>query len=223
VDNGAAQEYAYPPFLRVGEQGWLQTSIAVFRYIAVFRAEADLRWVNNTAFLPDNYLHFLARHVLNPRSPLQLLKAQAASVASGAGDMVFPVVKPLLDRVTLALWNSPDVVVLGTLLLALYLAVQLVFMAKRLVVWWTGVAVRILWYAALAALAAAVWQRGLEATLRDLFVLGGKLMGYAVVIKEIWVREYNRYNVPVNAPPPGAGQGAPSWRVDRAGGRTGLR
>jgi len=151
------------------------------------------------------------------------LRAQAASAALDARNMVSPVVKPVLDRLTLALWNSPDVVVLGFLLLALYLVLHLVFMAKRLVVWWTGLAIRLIWYASLVALAAAVWQRGLEATLHDMFVLGGKAMGYAVVIKEIWVQEYNRYNAPAHPPPQAAAHGAPRWRVDRTGGRTGSR
>ena len=54
-------------------------------------------------------------------------------------------------------------------------------------------AFNLLFYAAIVGVAASVWQRGLEASWTDAVALAGTLAKYGGWVKDIWVREYRRY------------------------------
>ncbi len=131
--------------------------------------------------------------------------------------MAYPLVERTVDRVTLALYNSPDVVVLVFILVSLAFVLQMLIWFKRILAWWTKLTFRLLFWACVAGLMAMVWQRGLEASLRDAVVIGGKVAGYAVVLKDIWVREYRRYEAQAQ----GARAPPPNMRVGK--GRAGIR
>lgn len=48
-------------------------------------------------------------------------------------------------------------------------------------------------YAGLVGLAASVWQRGLEASWADAMSIAGLVVRYGGWLKDVWVREYRRY------------------------------
>lgn len=104
-----------------------------------------------------------------------------------------PVFGPVLDRLTQALYNSPDIVVLGFFCLILLLVFQILSWLRRALVFWTRLACRMAFYAGLVALAASVWQRGLEASWADALAIGGTLLKYGSWVKDIWMKEYRKY------------------------------
>lgn len=99
-----------------------------------------------------------------------------------------------MDRTLQAIQNSPDAVVLAFALTALVVAIQVMFAIQRTMVWMTRLALRMVGWAVVIAVVAVVWRRGPEATIRDLVVVVSKITGYATVVKDIWVSEYNRYD-----------------------------
>lgn len=114
---------------------------------------------------------------------------------------MWPIIGPMLDRLTQALHDSPDIVVLGFFVVILLLVVQLLSWISRVMMFWTRLAFRILFWSAVVAVASVVWQRGIGTTIGDLVNIGGKLMGYAVIVKDIWIREYQKYEAQSKGPP----------------------
>jgi hypothetical protein len=104
-----------------------------------------------------------------------------------------PVLGPVLDRLTRALYSSPDIVVLGFFCLVLVLVFQIMSWLRRALMFWTRIAFRMAFYAGLAAVAASVWQRGLEASWSDAVAIGGALFKYGGWVKDIWMNEYRKY------------------------------
>ncbi|TQV99707.1 hypothetical protein IF1G_01922 [Cordyceps javanica] len=145
-----------------------------------------------TSLLPADKAALVHHHVLRADAPLQVYFAAARdSVTRGAG-AAYPYVEPLVER--LLAWTHASE--LGALLVPLaILAAAVVVMnwVRRVLLWWTRLALRAVLWATLAALAAWVWQRGLQASARDVAVLGGRVAGYAALVREIWWREYRRY------------------------------
>ena len=117
---------------------------------------------------------------------------------------MWPILGPVLDRLTQALHDSPDVVVLGFFLMVLLLVVQILSWISRALMFWTRLAFRVLFWSGVAAAAAIVWQRGIATTAADLVTVGGWVLGYAVIVKDIWVREYQKYEAQAKAHAPPA-------------------
>ncbi|KAB5580917.1 hypothetical protein GE09DRAFT_456327 [Coniochaeta sp. 2T2.1] len=141
-------------------------------------------------YLKDTFLpEFIHDHVLAPDS----LARQITSTLQSAFSPLLTTMAPLLDRLTQALYSSPDIVVLGFLALILVLVFQIMSWLRRALVFWTRMAFNLLFYAAIVGLAASVWQRGLEASWTDAVALGGTLVKYVGWVKDIWLREYRRY------------------------------
>jgi hypothetical protein len=113
--------------------------------------------------------------------------------------MAYPFLEPLLDRVARALNNSPDFVVLIFVLIVAAIVLQLLVWVRRVIMWWTNLAFRLVFWLCLGLFISMVWQRGFEASLRDAVVIGGKIMGYAAVVKDIWLREYRKYEAQTRA------------------------
>ncbi|ATY60786.1 hypothetical protein A9K55_006609 [Cordyceps militaris] len=150
------------------------------------------------SLLPADTAALVHHHVLRADAPLQVYFAAArASVTRSAG-AVTPYVAPLVER--LLAWTHDSA--LGGLLVPLTILVAAVVVMnwiRRVLLWWTRLALRAVLWATLAALAAWVWQRGLQASVRDVVVVAGKVAGYAAVVREIWWREYRRYEDQQNA------------------------
>lgn len=107
---------------------------------------------------------------------------------------LYPALEPLVDRTLQAIQNSPDAVVLAFALTVLVVIIQVVFAIQRTMMWMTRLALRMVGWAIVVALVAVVWRRGPEVTIRDLVIVVSKITGYATVVKDIWVSEYNRYD-----------------------------
>lgn len=147
-----------------------------------------------TGILPEQTVQLLHEHVLSPNTPLQHVYQEATSLAKRAWWSLYPLIEPLVDRTLLAVQNSPDAVVLLFVLTIIVVAVQIMFAIQRTMMWMTRLALRLVGWAVFVALLAVVWRRGPEATIRDLVVVVSKIAGYATVVKDIWVSEYERYD-----------------------------
>ncbi len=141
-------------------------------------------------FLPPEATQWIRSNILDSRSPFQLYKHQALAYARQAFDALYPLVRPLIDR---AAQNEGA---LGfAALLALLVAVFVVISwVHRMVMWWTRLAMRAVFWAAVLAVVAWAWQRGPLESARDAVVVGSKLFGFLAGIKDVWVEEYRRYD-----------------------------
>lgn len=149
--------------------------------------------------LPDRLLKLLYRHILHPHSATQDFGRRAAMTAERGLGGLFHTLEPAMDRLTRALYNSPDIVVLAFVVVLVVVMFQVLVWLKRIVVWWTRLAFRVALWACIVGLIAVVWQRGLQASLRDAVAIASALLGYAAVVKDIWVREYRRYDAQTRA------------------------
>ncbi|KAF3769232.1 hypothetical protein M406DRAFT_19814, partial [Cryphonectria parasitica EP155] len=127
------------------------------------------------------------RHILSSSSPLNNLRRQFL-------DTMAPIAEPLVARLNEILVNSPDIVILLLVVLVFVLAVQVLAWIRRMLVWLTGLLFRLMFWAAVAAAIAFVYQRGPEETVRDLVVVVSKIAGYGASLRDVWVAEYQRYD-----------------------------
>lgn len=146
-----------------------------------------------TALLPADYRNFILRHILQSNTPVQIAKRKFVYHARRTFDVMYPFVQPLVSRFLGALYDSPDVVVIIFTLTVLYLAFQVLNWMRRVVMFWTRMVVRATILAFIVSLLSMAYQRGLEQSMRDVFVVGGKLSGYVAWAKDIWLREYGNY------------------------------
>ncbi|POS72170.1 hypothetical protein DHEL01_v209438 [Diaporthe helianthi] len=159
----------------------------------------------------------LNQHVLNPSSPLQTLRRQFADLLS---TMYNGIMSPFLDRLAQALSNSPDLFILVFAVVVLVLALQVLLWVRRLVAWFTTLVLRLVFWACIAALVAALWQRGPDQAAKDLAAFVGAVAGYGQLLysytRDIWLREYERYEAQQSYGAT-AGQGYPHNRAARRG------
>lgn len=123
---------------------------------------------------------------------------------------------PLYVRARDFLLASPDIVGVVVALVALFAAVEILLVTRRVLAWFVRLALRLAFWAVVVAVGAAVWQRGIENSVRDLVALGAALTGYSVAIGKIWVNEYNRYDA---ARKTAAAKGGNSWAAPAPQGR----
>ena len=64
---------------------------------------------------------------------------------------------------------------------------------RRLVAWGTRLALRIVFWAAVVAVVAMVWERGLLETVKGLMVWTGRAWGWGVGLFGVWSRELKRW------------------------------
>lgn len=151
-----------------------------------------------TALLSQKSLAAVNQHILNPSSPFQTLRRQFADLLSTLyNEIMSPVLRPVLDRATEALVNSPDIVVLGVIVLFLLLALQVLLWVRRMVAWFTALVLRLVFWAFVVAVVAVMWQRGPDQAVKDLAALVGMVSGYTALLyrytRDVWLREYERY------------------------------
>lgn len=139
--------------------------------------------------LPPSSIDILQSYILHPDSPFQTIRRSLAASLAG----LYPIIALFAERITTAAFNSPDIVLLGFLLVLLLLAIQILNWTRRVVVSLTRFVFNLVFYAAIVGVLAWMYQRGLEASVRDAFVIGGRVYGYAVGVKDVFSREYERY------------------------------
>ena len=143
--------------------------------------------------LPGDAARFLHDNVLNPQSPVQGFRRAGSQASQSAYRTVWPVVEPVLDRVTQALYNSPDLLVVIYFLAGMFLFLQIALWMHRFMMFWVRLIWRIFFWACVAALVAAVWQVGPEAAAKQAWVLGGRLFGALSAIAAVFQQEYKKY------------------------------
>ncbi|KAK3936087.1 hypothetical protein QBC46DRAFT_396017 [Diplogelasinospora grovesii] len=143
--------------------------------------------------LPETSVEFLNQHILHPQAPFQILKRTLMDYAQRFVEIMWPILAPLVDRLVQALHSSPDLVVLGFFLLVVVVIVQVMSWVQRMMMFWTRVAMRIVFWAGVAAVVAILWQRGLEASMRDAAIVASKVAGYMASVKEIFWEQYQMY------------------------------
>ena len=143
--------------------------------------------------LPDDVAALLQRQLVDPSSPLQHARRNAAALAASVATSLAPVVAPLVARVERMIASSPDLVVLALFAAVVFFVVQLLSYAQRVMLFWTRLALRAVFWSGVAALVAFVWQRGVETSMRDAAVLTSRLIGFAASAKDIFINEYRRY------------------------------
>ncbi|GAO17805.1 uncharacterized protein UV8b_02096 [Ustilaginoidea virens] len=164
--------------------------------------------------LPPHVATFAQQHLLNPRAPFQIYSQKAVSQLHVFLASLVPHVQPLLDRVAAAMVENQGVTGFVTLVLLMTAVVVVMNWIRRLVLWWTRLVMRVVFWTVVAAVLAWVWNRGVMESARDAVVLGAKVVGYLAVLKDFWMAEYKRYEASGSAGgrPSDGGFGSPRGR-----------
>ncbi|KAL0936475.1 uncharacterized protein CTRU02_208691 [Colletotrichum truncatum] len=145
------------------------------------------------SLLPPEAVDFINKNALHPSSPVQILRQHFVAAASRAFDTVYPYLAPAVDATLAFLQDSPELVSFGILLALLAATVVVLNWIRRVVAFWTALVLRIAFWGAVVAVLAAVVQRGVWETAKDAVVVGGKVVGFATALKDVWISEYKRY------------------------------
>ncbi|KAF7559156.1 hypothetical protein G7046_g4992 [Stylonectria norvegica] len=145
------------------------------------------------ALLPPDLVDYIHTHLLHPHAPLQVFKRQAVLQSQRLLNAAYPIVRPLLDRLLALMADNQGVVGVAVSLAVLAVVVVVLNWVRRLLLWWTRLTMRVAFWAVVLAVAAWVWERGVFESLRDVTVVGSKVVGYLAVLKDVWVNEYHRY------------------------------
>ncbi|GKU00176.1 hypothetical protein FLAG1_04563 [Fusarium langsethiae] len=146
-----------------------------------------------TALLPPELAETVQKHILHPRSPVQIVARNVLVQMQKVIDTVTPILEPIIDRVLILLAENQGLVGVIASLLVLATVVIILNWIRRLLMWWTRMAMRIVTWAFMFALAAWIWERGVFESARDMTVIGARIVGYLAVIKDVWLQEYDRY------------------------------
>lgn len=145
------------------------------------------------SLLPPEAVDFIHKNALHPSSPPQVLRQHVVLGATRLFDALYPYVAPAVDATLAYLHESPELVSFGILLALLAATVVVLNWVRRVVAFWTALVLRVAFWAAVVAVLAAVVQRGVFETARDAVVVGGKVVGFAAAVKDVWISEYKRY------------------------------
>ncbi|KAK8049694.1 hypothetical protein PG994_011424 [Apiospora phragmitis] len=151
-------------------------------------------------------IQLLQDNLLHPQTPFQIIGRSVWQRTQQVFQAAVPVVQPLVNRALTALNDSPDIVIVGAVLVFIVAALQFLFWVQRVVLFWTRMTMRLIFYAVLAGALAVVWQRGPEAAIRDIVIFVSKIAGYATLLKNFWLSEYERYDAQTKN---GRGMGGP--------------
>ncbi|KFH48092.1 hypothetical protein ACRE_010520 [Hapsidospora chrysogenum ATCC 11550] len=146
-----------------------------------------------SALLPPEMVDYLYTHVLHPSSPVQSFLRSASLWIQHAVSAAIPIVGPLLDRLLDAMSEHQGATGLVVALAVVTAVVVIMNWVRRLVMWWTRLVARLTFWTVVVLVVAAVWQRGLMITARDLVVFASKILGYLAALRDVWVDEYNHY------------------------------
>ncbi|KAI1268228.1 hypothetical protein F5Y18DRAFT_221085 [Xylariaceae sp. FL1019] len=157
--------------------------------------ELDDTWVVAAlqGLLPEQTLQLLHDHVLHPTSTLRTISSYTLYSLQRAVLLMQPIFAPIVERGLRALQDSPDLVVLAFILALFVVAIQFIFWIHRTMMYMTRLAIRAVMWTLVGLALMAMWQRGPEAVIRDAVVVVSKMTGYAAVVKDIWLSEYQKY------------------------------
>ncbi|PHH67215.1 hypothetical protein CDD81_2984 [Ophiocordyceps australis] len=79
-------------------------------------------------------------------------------------------------------------------LTTLAIAFLVVVWTVRLIIFWTRLALRVALWTALLTGCALIWTRGVGPCLRDAVIVAAKALGFLMVVKDVCIEAYIRYN-----------------------------
>lgn len=110
---------------------------------------------------------------------------------------------PFLNAAAVKAQDSPGIISVGVLLLLILIALQILNVMRRIMMWW----IRLVWWltigAVLVLFASVVYQRGPERTVED-------VLSAARHLSDVWWREYRRWEGYQKGQQRGSGQGV--WK-----------
>ena len=116
-------------------------------------------------------------------SPIRRTLSSSISASSGRA---IPLIRPYAARAAAFAQDSPAIVSAILLVTVLYVAVQVLNAFRRMVVWWTKVIMKLLFWGAVGLVGSLIYQRGLEQCVQDAMHWGAEL-------SEVWWREYRKW------------------------------
>ncbi|KAL2182754.1 hypothetical protein L209DRAFT_759987 [Thermothelomyces heterothallicus CBS 203.75] len=141
--------------------------------------------------LPPDLVIFLGNvraALLHPSSPVHALRASASTLLAEMG----PLLVSALDALAALIASSPTVVAAAAAVVLAALVLQLLSIVRRVMLFWTRLAFRMLFWSAAALLASAVWQRGVERSARDAVVAASRLAGWLAGAADLFWHEYEK-------------------------------
>jgi hypothetical protein len=97
-----------------------------------------------------------------------------------------------LDRLAALLATAPNAIGVVLVLVLAVVVLQVLSLVRRIMLFWTRLALRLVFWAVMGLVASAVWQRGVGRTIQDAVVIGSKLVGFVSGVVNVWIREYER-------------------------------
>ncbi|KAL2153992.1 hypothetical protein VTH82DRAFT_2668 [Thermothelomyces myriococcoides] len=170
--------------------------------------------------LPPDLVIFLGNvsaALLHPSSPVQTLRAAAPTVLAEMGSLL----ESALDTLTALVGSSPAIVSTVVVVLLAVVVLQLLSIVRRVILFWTRLALSMLFWSAVVLLAAAAWQRGIERSLRDLVVVASRLAGWLVGAlagaADLFWHEYEKAREAQGRPRPQSQMHYQTWRYQGGG------
>jgi hypothetical protein len=146
-----------------------------------------------TELLPPDLALSVRTHLLNPRAPFQIYKQALLAQLQAWVSALTPHVQPLVDKLLALVFDNQGVTGIVALLCLLTAVVVVMNWIRRLILWWTRLVLRLVFWSAVVVLLAWVWNRGVMESVADAAVVGGRVAGYLGVLKDFWWQEYERY------------------------------
>lgn len=143
--------------------------------------------------LPPEAVEYIRTNFLSPHAPFQTYKRAALVYAQRGFDALYPLAQPIIDKLLVVMAENQGFVGLAVAVAVVTVMLMVLNWIRRLAMWCAWASVRVVMMSIAVAVGAYVWERGLFDTAQSLFVLGGKVMGYLAVLKNVWLDEYSKY------------------------------
>ncbi|KUJ20416.1 uncharacterized protein LY89DRAFT_682153 [Mollisia scopiformis] len=98
----------------------------------------------------------------------------------------YPLVLPYMNRLAVLAQDSPAIITVGIFLLILLIALQILAVMKRVMMFWFRLVMRLIFWGVVALVISVVMQRGVGRTVED-------IMGWGEELSTVWWREYERW------------------------------
>lgn len=146
-----------------------------------------------TELLPPDLAVSVRTHLLNPRAPFQIYKQALLTQINNTISSLMPYLQPIIDKLFAIIVENQGVTGFVVLLCLMTAVVVVLNWIRRLILWWTRLVMRMVFWSAVVVVLAWVWNRGVMESVKDGVVVGSKVMGYLAVLKDFWLQEYERY------------------------------
>ncbi|KAK4230755.1 hypothetical protein QBC38DRAFT_468730 [Podospora fimiseda] len=140
--------------------------------------------------LPPELLLFVNTHILDPSSPFQAFLRHSTVVFSAATARLLPFIGILIDHFTNLVGENPNIFSGVVIIVLAYVTIQIISFAKRVMLFWTRLAMRLLLWAWVALFISVMMQRGFTTSVTEIVGWVWSVYGMISKVVAIWVREY---------------------------------